>query len=1089
MPPSSDPNAFNQDLLNLGPEETSRKRSPGRKGQGKAKKKYDYSKESSESNTVHIAAAQELTSPSSILSQLHDAPFHSQSDPISNLDPSLEAYRASTPLYRPESPGHSTADSAQRLPSGRSPPRINGASVTSSPPRQRPPPDELKGGFSHASPPTSPRSAFRQPLHRKDESHSYGGYLGASPPSIRPQSVHSNYHSHPAPPHHPQAHYYGAPDLDFGMLKQNANSRYPGEGYCCVFDSLPFAGSRSPGKAENVLIVGFEHGINVFHVNSKKLDRIGCLTGLRGSVVGAKILPGTLTGRGQPPANEPLIALIIHGLIPPAAANPGHNAHVADQDEFDASGSMMEALASGETNQYQTTVEIYSLHSGDHFATLYKGPKVEAQPIPYGANPAVPPPVGCLSIQAKGRFIIVSSGTSGEVFIYERLQFDGEDRPSTVRCIGKVWTRTSSKNVRSASVSSRESGAMQDDDFSSELGSHAVVSLSSRWLAVGPPRASSQSSLHGHVPENLGSKILGAYSHAAPAEPQVTCELYTPDAESFINKVARDATQEFVKGARWVGSQGLQAWNNYWSKPSESAHQPFAGSPPNNTHVTTPPAFPPTHAQESQTSRRRSQPALVSMIDLERLSHSQHLKEGVALEPIATFSVPGGCSILSFAPSGLQLLTAGAKGDVQQVWDLMHLVHGETRRTVDSGAPSKGPSVREITRFTRITEARIVDVVWTKPRGERLALATDNGTIHIYNLPASAFCWPPPRGGKRAKRAPVTNSKVEGQVHERGQSEPTGTGFGSALGMFAERTQPILSAVRGRTTSASSTFSGLGGFASTASGGGKAVAAGINRSVTAAASGTVNTLRHLGENRVSLPGSSKAIGPGCVHWLGGGDETLLAVSAAGLVRIHSIRQSTNPKAGRRRPSAVRGRPTEFKIPDEHAAGTRPGSDAPLDMQRSPCSFWLPPSSRPSSRSAVENTHPLAHAEIETHAPYQPFHTDRRVNFYVYDDNGGDDEDFHHLRGSDPWIFGEDTPATKIGSGTTTHDEDDADAEAPFASTMENIISMQGNEEQGRQIVVTTRRTRNRRGAAAATGQESEFFEDDLEFVDFADDRV
>jgi hypothetical protein len=44
-----------------------------------------------------------------------------------------------------------------------------------------------------------------------------------------------------------------------------------------------------------------------------------------------------------------------------------------------------------------------------------------------------------------------------------------------------------------------------------------------------------------------------------------------------------------------------------------------------------------------------------------------------------------------------------------------------------------------------MTIARIVDVVWTSPHGERAAMVTEPGTVHILDLPASAFTWPPPR--------------------------------------------------------------------------------------------------------------------------------------------------------------------------------------------------------------------------------------------------------------------------------------------------------------------------------------------------------
>ena len=1022
--------------------------------------------------------------PSSILSQLHSSTLPSQYNPVSNLDPSLESPRAPTPPQPSEEPEYSTALWTHSVPYGKSPPHANGASITGPSPQNHSSPDGLKGGFNRTSPQTSPRSAFRQPTYRNNEYQSFGGYLGASPPSRRPHSVHSNQSNLPPPPHHPQAHYYGAPDLDFGTHKSSTKERYPGEHHCSVFDKLPLSGSEGPAKTENVLLVGNEHGVDVYHIDKKRLNRIGCLNGLRGSVIGAKILPGFVEGR-QPSETQTLIAVIIHGPGLPPDADHGQNPNVADHDEFDASGSMLQALQHQDVNYFQTTVEVYSLPNGSLVTTLYKSPKIEVQATAYGTKPIVPGPAGCLSIQATGRFIIVSSGTSGEVFIYERLPARDDEVAVNVRCLGKVWTKVSSKKARSHSVSSRDSGAMQDDDQSDDVSKLPLVSLSSRWLALSPPSPSSQSSIHGQIPEELGTKILGASSHAPPTEPPITCPLDTPEGESFFNKIARDAAQELAKGALWVGSQGMQAWNNYWSKPPDHTQQTFAGSPPRAAQMMAPQEFPPTHAQENPANRSRNQPALVSILDLERLSQSQNVKEAVALQPLATFSVPGGCSILSFAPSGLQLLTANARGDVQQVWDLMRAIHVETEKASGPDVPSKGPNVREVARFTRITEARIIDVVWTKPRGERLGMITDHGTVHIYDLPPSAFYWPPLRRDRRVVSAPHKFSHAEGLDHERGKSEPTANALSSAFGIISGKTQPLLSAVRGRTTSASGVFSGFGGFASTAGGGGKAVASGINRSFTAAASGTVNTIRHLGENRISLPGSAKSILPGCIQWLGGTDETLLAVTASGLVRIHNIRQSNNPKAGRRRPSAVGGRPAEFAIPHEHEDHGRSRSGEPTSLHDS---FWLPPVPRPSSRGAIINTHPLSQAEIETHAPYQPFHTDRRVHFFVYN-HATEEADPHHLVDIEPWTFGEAIQATKISSGTATHDEDDPDMNEAGPGRMENTIRVEGNEEDGRQIVVTTRRNRHVRDDQPAVDDDGEFFEEDLAVVDFAEDRV
>jgi len=826
----------------------------------------------------------------------------------------------------------------------------------------------------------------------------------------------------------------------------------------------------------------------VHRVDKKHFEPIGRLEGLRGSVLGAKILPSQPSG-GRLDAIRPLVALVVHGPYMASGGPVRSGARDVDDDEFDPSNSMMQVLETADTKSYQTTVEIYSLRKGDHVATLFLSPMVPMEGGRNGVQSDLPPSKANLSIQAAGKFIMVTSGTSGEVFVFENVPRDEADPTSDFKCIGKVWTRTVSKKTRRDSISSRDSGpkSIHDEKPSTlDRTEDPIASLSARWLAVVPPPSSSQTSLYGSIAEGPSYRIPGLASHTSLAEPQTTCDLDTPEVESLLNKMARDATQELMKSARWVGTQGMQAWSKYWAKGPEQGH---VGSPPHSTSMPQPQvqnAFPPTHAQENLASRVRNQPTLVSILDLERLSHNQHSKEAVALQPLATFSLPYGCSLVSFSPNGLNLLTTSAKGDVQQIWDLMRSIHGETGRAGDQDTAQKGPSVREVARFTRITEARVVDIVWTKPRGERLAIVTDNGTVHIYELPASASQWPPPRRTKRIATAPPVTA-IDSRENETTSSEPAASSVSSAFGMLTGKAQPFMAAVRGRTASAGSALSGFGGLASTAGAGakgGKAVAAGINRSFSAAASETVNTIRHLGENRISLPTSSKSISPGCVQWLSGKNEGLLAVTGAGLVRIHGIRQSSNPKAVKRRPSVLGGRPIEFSIPQSsplRQSRSGPQSEAPTPAS----SYWLPPSSRPVSRNASRDIHPLSYAEIETHAPYQPFHTDRRVNFYIYSPDPSD-ADPHHLHSSnEPWVFGNDIPATRISSGTAAHTDDEDISDNPAPGAMENVVSMQDDEEEGPTLVVTTRKKKGRK----EPGEVREFFEDDFAIVDFAEDRV
>lgn len=923
--------------------------------------------------------------------------------------------------------------------------------------------------------------------------------------------MHSRNSNQPPLPHQPQAHYYGAPEIDFGSPKGGLEDKNSINVSCTLFDSLASAGEDGSRTTENVLLVGYECGLDVYAVDKKHFSRIGRLEGLRGSVFGAKILPSTSRDDPMRPL-RPLVAVIVHGPYMPLEPDlrpPSGASH--DEDElFDPSNSMLQALDSADTvgpsvvTHFQTTVEVFSLKKGEPIATLFKGPKRPVELSRNNYQPTKPPPDESLKIEAKGRFITISSGTSGEVFIFESKTNRPEALSYNFQCIGKVWTKASRRKMRSLSISSNssESGIAHDQSPTRTMRPNApIVSLSHRWLAVMPPTASSQSTLHGTVDAVRPiSKSPGLSSHTSPAEPPVNCGLDTPDQEGVLKKLGRVSTQEAIKGARWVGDQGWQAWNNYWKSPEQNP-QAHPNSFPSTTAPQLHQAFPPTHAHEDLSVRANNQPALVSIIDLEKLSLNQHSKPAVALQPIATFSLPDGCSLASFTPSGLGLLTASAKGDVQHIWDLMRIVHGgasisSPRDHNSSGRESDvGPTVRQIWRHSRLTEARIVDVAWTEPRGERLALVTERNTLHIHDLPPSVFQWPPSRRVLRpttsSNNPGVADQDLDHTVRPRSSSNT----FSGALGMFTDKTQPLLANLRGRQASNSNPFSGLGGLGLTAGAGikgMKVVAAGFNKSVGAAA-GTVNTMRHRGENRLALPGSPHKTVAGCIKWLGGKHHGHIAVTGGGLVRIYPVQQSTTGKGRQRGPSVVGKRPIEYCIPNTSGDPTNPApKDTPAfnnnninQTSTSPHGYWLSPASGHRTKTFKNQPPPLSCAEIETNAPYQPFHTDRRINFYVYDDEKS--SDMHHLSDATPWVFGETIPATKVNVGSAVHDADsDTDPGAP--APMENLISFQGNAEEGQQVVVTTRRKRDKKGRTADS-DDGEFFEDDCEVVDFAESRV
>lgn len=899
----------------------------------------------------------------------------------------------------------------------------------------------------------------------------------------------------PPPPHHAQPHFYGVHEDDLGILRMRDASHRPDTASFHTFDSLASSGDSASSHAENVLIVALGKGLVIYRIEKDKLDILGSLEGLRGNVVGAKILP--CASRTDPfRTSRPLVVVIVHGPVLPTQVIPPPRPRTSQsQDtEFDASASILDAMNSGNTvvpppvGQYQTSVEIYSLKDRSRIVTLFECPSVKMD-MRFGEHVLQPPsPTGNLSIQARGRFIVLTSGDSGEVYIFDVHGDDPTDRSRTFRCLGKTWTSIPTRNGRNWSTSSTSSETESGQDSSPARALQSglpIVSLSHRWLAIAPPLSSSRSTINGKINGlTAESKPPGLKSHTATLQPQVTCELDTPSEDSVFNKMARDVTQEVIKGAKWVGDQGMQAWKSYWSPAVDRAMHP----PP------TPPAyqaFPPTHAHDDPT-RVHDQPSPVSILDLEKLSENQRMKADIALEPIATFALPNGCSFVSFNPSGLTLLTASAKGDVQYVWDLMRMVYGKVdgHSIKDDPAHKRGPSVRQITSFTRMTVASIVDVVWTPPHGERLAIITDRGTVHVFDLPANAFQWPPLRGAARS----TSSSRPPGD-----RSEPdliassSGAGaLSAAVNIVSGKTQPLLAAIRGRPPSVGSSIAGFGSLNFTASAGakgGKAVAAGFSKSVGAATE-TVNTLRRLGENRLHIPGSLLEIVPGCARWMTGKETGLIAVVGSGVVQIHDVRQSAHAKAGKRRPSIVRGKTVQMSLPEilPIVESSAPADESVATRTVAHGHWPVPLSSNQTKKSFGGNhAYPLSYAEINTSASYPAFHTDHRVGYQIYEYADGDESGPYHSHGS-AWTFGEEIPHTIIKTGTV--DPDDLTGSAEPGTGSHGVGGAGDPHDIDHQIVVTSRRKHSRKGQAGKMeADESEIFEDDCDFVDFAEDRV
>jgi WD40 repeat protein len=955
-------------------------------------------------------------------------------------------------------------------------------------------------------------------------------HLQLAAAAARRSSMHSHYAqtraaSNPPLPHQPQPHFYGTPALDLSLQQQTGMR--PGEkGYYFGFDSLsPQDADRVRGR-DTVVLAGYEGGLEVLSAGKRGIESIASLKGMRGGVYHAKVLPWTAENSDL----FPLVAVVVHGPSIPLP-NPEVNVE-ADYAEATSNASPDPAgrnignrIAPGFVESYQTTVEVFSLKTGGQVNVLLEAPKIPLKSPITSPSFRAPPPTGAFHIHADGGNVVVSSGITGECWVYRQAPATA-DHPLHFRCHGKLWTSLQQPPKGDAAQEPERGRIPVPPRPRPQV---AILSVSGRWIAYCPAAPSSQIALRAMVPVPTFGRAPGLASVTPPQLPPANSDLELPVSESVMNKIMRDATQELIQGAKWVGKQGWQAWNSYWNPQSNQqarsptlASQSWGGAGGARTDAS---QFPPTHGTVAQPVAK--EPGMVSILDIETLASS------VNPHPVTTFAIPHGCSFLSFSPSGLSLFSASSKGDVQTVWDLMRIQHTKSSPLQATGSPSSGPRVRQIAQFSRMTVARIVDVAWTRPNGERLAMVTERGTVHLLDLPPTAFTWPPPRR-RRAQEA--KNPAAEGPTSAVAIAS-------HALSSVRDVARPLINRQhRSNSNTAPLTGAGIGDYAAH---GGKAIAASISHSLGKTGN-AISQLRHTGENRVSLPSSTTLPGQSCVTWVAGRRDHSLFVLGGGVVRIFPSK-SRKAAAGADRRAPRLARYTDYQVPllpddtlaplvknildpDEYLDLTERDLDAGNNTM-----VLNQPRLRPRIHDhSAESSIPQA--EIESSAPYQPFHTDRRVALFELGvsqqeldltalmaatslDETSSPEPMSSRRKKTPrqtptqgtpstakssssaspsgaWAFGQPLQATKLDMGLPHLLEDesfsnnsgpplDASRALP-ASAMERILQRTGEDEDGAQIVVTTRR---RRGAAVSALDEDGFFEDDCEVLDFADQRV
>ena len=950
-------------------------------------------------------------------------PIHAKSRPVNIREDRASIEKVSDQYTPPSDAG---------LPDhlyGKSPDSTAISSAANTPPVE---PGFSRSPYKFRSPPISPPQRNVRPVS-----------TGGVPQHHYPPTTYGS----PPAPHLPQPHFYRAQDVDLGIPKPVSKSNDKSPNFT-KFVRLP----ANAGSTAHGFITAQAGRISLFSYDGATAEAVGALGNLPGTPVDADILQWST-------APDPFAAL--RPLV------------VITTLHFDDNTSGLQ--------QYWLTVSVHSLLRQQHlFDLLHTPPQPIQHDVPLQFRSDVMP-ADSLRLETSSNYLIVTTAQSGEVFVFSPVI--GEAGP-TFECIKKLWTsiqpqaqpRGSSHNRHGNADAFRATSRNTKPDVSVPL-----LSVSGRWLAVCPPVNPSLQTAGIVLGDTiLSSKQAGLEATSAGAKPVLNCGVDSPDADTLFGKVARGVAKEMMKAGKWLGEQGMSAWQSYWKKEDASPAGQLSPAYANQTY----PShgiyghFPPTHAEAQQVGQ---DPELVSVYDLKAMQDPS-ARKSAATGPFATFQPPNGCSFLSFAPNGLVLLTASRKGDYQYIWDLLEVRHNRTLSVEPSEHAAKsGPRVRQLARFDRLSGSVVVDVVWELPTLSRLSILTQNKTIHLFDLPQSAFRWPPPRRAKKGR--PISAPPNALPVAEHGEA-PVGGFFASAMN-FAGKTQPMIANLRGRTPSTSGGLAGIGqagfGFATaTGARGSKAVATGLSKSL-GAATGTVTRIQHAGETRLHLK-SDRDVAAGRIIWLRRASKAGLSVLNEAGLKHYQVSKSRSQDTRHRNATVFDARKAVgIKLP----VGDR--GDAP--------GFWSPQAEQ---QSNTDTMHPLSFAEIDTNAPFQPFHSDRRVTVSIFNtekDEGKPSKKSKKSKSTEPilWVFGDDIPTLTLN----LHQQEAQAYEETGSIIYRETTLSKGNTEGGEQIVSTTRRKKPKRGTSvhgesmlqADDELQEGFFEDDCDVLDFADNRV
>ncbi|KAF2483829.1 hypothetical protein BDY17DRAFT_309209 [Neohortaea acidophila] len=912
---------------------------------------------------------------------------------------------------------------------------------------------------------TSPQPVHAKPRQISKSSPTYGYSNGAANPhAFAPtMSKRVSYTSSPpnfiepkAPPHMPQPHFYGSPilNLDDEFKKLHHDPPIAGSnGYCCCLDSLADAGDGvSAKKARDALLVGSEGGLEVFRVLPNKVEVVGRLEGLRGSVIGAKILPH-VSVHDSLEQLRPLVAVILHG----AAEGASHSAVF-----------------------YQTTVEVYSLQTQERVATLYQTVAVEVPQPTVGHLTTLPEPVEDLRLTACGSFVLLASGKSGEVFVFSTATTDNSG-DGEFRCIGKFWTSLQSSSDQGSSRPPSSGDAKQPTGSETELRRLPLLSLSPRWLALVPPPSASHVSIQGSpLLSEDGYSPPGLASAVAPPQPHVSCETVGTDPEDAWSRLTRQAAQGVVKYSQKGIDLGLQGWREL-TNPAPLPDQRAPGKEQGAF-------FPPTKAPPHDPQRTEKDPSIVAIVDLQALLEAQEAKAKQPPTPVASFALPEGCNFLAFSRSGLRLLTVSRKGETYCIWDLTRSCHGIHR---SDGSAGMGPSVRLIHSIPRSSPSVVVDSAWSR-NDDYLALLTMHGTVHLHEIVER----PSFRRRKRRSTASAYGAeKAEATVSvSQGASPPSSNaGFFGSVRSTWQQVSTQVGSMSGSGVRSSSGFGiprSFAGFrdatASVGHAGGRVIAKGLSHGFSAAKDGA-SDYWHSEDNKIRHKALLKAQ-PASLKWLKRQSDLYLAVVCGGAVHLHPVTRLQRSK-GQESVTALKHDKyghKKFELPPIRTRASAEVKNGALQARHDvPHGFWSlrrPPADIADDTPWRKCIPPPSTQvnDVETNPPYCPFHIDPRVDIYVYDENQADSPQpstFSNALGhgqvpkkkpSSPWLFGEPLPsATKMNLHDNTLQavrrdfELDSDVEMDLAEAMRSVTTIcSAADGDGREeIRVVTQRVR------------------------------